>query len=202
MGAPKRTKIGDVTLDATISVRFSERVALTQYPVEEGANTTDHAREEPEDLTIEGVLSSFPLSKEERDQRGELERGGGNGYAEDQYETLRGYKAKRETLTVVTAPRTLENMVLTGLDRVVDSKLGGAVKFTATFKEIRFVKTENVRLKQVKKPTKVAKKATGKVDQSKQPGQSGSEQSRSTAKTFSDAFGFTSEGGGVAGSGP
>lgn len=193
---PKRVKIGDVTLDAALSVRFSEKVTTTQHPIENGASPTDHARKEPEDCTIDGVLSSFPLVKTERDQRGELERGGGKGYAEEQYEILRGYAAKRETLTVVTAQRTLENMMLTQLDRNVDASMGGVVRFTATFKELRFVQTENVRLQRKTKPNKMPKKPNGKADQSKQPAKEGGTD-RSVFKSITDATGATSAGDGV-----
>lgn len=197
MAAPRRTKIGDVTLDATLSIRFSERVVVTRHPMEEGAEPPDHAREEPEDLTIEGVLSGYALPQKDRDARGE-QKPSTNGYAETQYKTLRDYKAKRNTLTVVTAQRTLKNMILTGLDRQVTAALGGAVRFTATLTEVRFVKTENVRLSQTKKPTKVADKANGKVDQSKQPTTKGNDSYKSTAKTWTDQGGWTTSGGGVA----
>lgn len=194
--ATRRCKIGDLEVDATL-VRTSEaRVELTRHPVEEGAEPSDHARELPENLTIEGLFSSFGMTSTERDQRGEVERGAGGGFAEQQYAKLRRVKSDRKTLTVKTPDRKYENMVLTSLKRTDDSKTGGAVRFSATFEELRFVKNERVRLERQSKPSKNPKKANGKVDQSKQPGDPSS-QDRSILKSFTDSLGFTTAGGGV-----
>lgn len=196
MAAPKRSKIGDVTVDATVTRKASARVTLTRHPVEEGASPSDHAREEPESLQLECVISSFPTNKQDADKRGELERGGGKGYAEDQWQKIRRYKSDRNTLKIVTPDRTWENMVLVGLQRTDDAKTGGAVRFTADFDELRFVKNEKVRLERQTKPSKNPKKANGKVDQSKQPANQ-STQDKSIAKPFTDAAGWTTPGGGV-----
>lgn len=194
--ATRKCKIGDLEVDATITRAAEARVELTRHPVEDGAEPSDHARELPESLSLEGVFSSFGMTSTERDQRGEVERGAGGGFAEQQYAKLRRVKSDRKTVTVTTPDRKWENMVLVALKRTDDSKTGGVVKFSASFEELRFVKNERVKLERTTKPSKVPKKANGKEDQSKQPADPSS-QDRSILKSFTDSLGYTTAGGGV-----
>ena len=46
--------------DAVISLSPEDAVTITDHPVEQGANVSDHARDEPERLSIEGIVSTVP----------------------------------------------------------------------------------------------------------------------------------------------
>lgn len=46
--------------DATTSEDPSDAVTITDHPVEEGVNIVDHARPEPEHITLEGVITDTP----------------------------------------------------------------------------------------------------------------------------------------------
>src|SRR5262245_31080718 len=49
-----------VRFDAVLSEVHEDVVTITDHPVELGVNVSDHARPEPERLTLEGVVSSIP----------------------------------------------------------------------------------------------------------------------------------------------
>ena len=49
-----------VEFDAVISLSPEDAVSITDHPVEQGSNITDHARDEPERLSIEGLVSTVP----------------------------------------------------------------------------------------------------------------------------------------------
>lgn len=46
--------------DATTSEDPSDVTAITDHPVEQGANIVDHARDEPERVTVEGIITNTP----------------------------------------------------------------------------------------------------------------------------------------------
>lgn len=49
-----------VQFDVTTSVEHEDTSTLTDHPVERGSSVTDSAREEPERLTLEGVVTNLP----------------------------------------------------------------------------------------------------------------------------------------------
>lgn len=46
--------------DATTSEDPTDAVTITDHPVEQGANIVDHARDEPERITLEGIVTNTP----------------------------------------------------------------------------------------------------------------------------------------------
>ena len=67
MAAPTRVVIDDsITIDCSISERHTSVVELTRHPIEEGANPVDHAREQPERVQMDGLLTNTPLGPEEQ----------------------------------------------------------------------------------------------------------------------------------------
>jgi len=50
--------------DAVFTLSPEDPVTITEHPVEVGANITDHARDEPERLTIEAKVSCIPHPKD------------------------------------------------------------------------------------------------------------------------------------------
>lgn len=57
---PATGALGVIRLDAVLSQSPEDPVAITEHPVEQGADVTDHARAEPTRLSIEGVVSTVP----------------------------------------------------------------------------------------------------------------------------------------------
>jgi hypothetical protein len=49
-----------VKFDATTSEDPQDSLTITDHPVEQGANIVDHARDEPERITIEGYITNTP----------------------------------------------------------------------------------------------------------------------------------------------
>lgn len=54
-------KIGYLELDAMIREEHSFRNIVTEYPVEDGFDISDHVWQEPETVTIEGFISNTPV---------------------------------------------------------------------------------------------------------------------------------------------
>ena len=99
-------------------------------------------------------------------------------------------------MAVLTEIRTYKNMVLTSLSTPRDSKVGDAVRFLATFEEIRFVKSEVVRLELATRPNSVPDKPIKKVEKGKQPVEE-KEGLTSIAKEKLNDWGFLKPGSGL-----
>ena len=164
---------GIVSLDCSISERHSASVEITKHPIEEGANPTDHAREMPLKLIIEGLVTNTPLSETDRNQRGVNDsetssgRPGAIGHAQDQFAKLREILSSRRAITVRTAIQTYESMIITSIETPRDSTIADAFKFTIMFEQVRFVRSEVARLEQFKKPTSIPRKPIKAIDQTK-----------------------------------
>jgi hypothetical protein len=129
--------IGAVQLDASLNETHSGSVDVTQHPVEEGADITDHVRIKPETLSITGIVSNTPLiflaSLRESPTR-----------AEEAYEKLRDILRTREPISVITTLRQYENMVLTSMQTNRDASTGNVVNVTLNFQEIIIASSETV----------------------------------------------------------
>jgi hypothetical protein len=193
------TMIDTISVDASISERHGAKVVVTKHPIEAGANPTDHAREEPEALQMTGFITGVPLNEYDRTLRNvRKENTLTDAYVKQQVAKL--YALKKKAVTVRTAFRTYDNMVMTTLDFVRDAKQGFSAEFTATFEQVRFVASELVRLQRQVKPTKVPKKPTGTAAQAKKVG-STTDTYVPTGKRLLDSLGVTKPGSGLPGGG-
>lgn len=59
--------IGVIRLDSVQTESPEDAMTITDHPVEQGANVVDHAREEPTRLSIEGLVSSLPNPRVDKD---------------------------------------------------------------------------------------------------------------------------------------
>jgi len=171
---PFQAIIDSIVLDASLKEEHTGEVEVTDHPVEQGAAVTDHARPKPEELTIEGVVSNTPLNALQTSRAVTYEGvpfttsaasnavRGKPGNAESAYTQLLDLKEGKRLLTIVTALRTYENMLMTSLKVPRDAQTGDVLKFEAKFKSIRIV-TNAVTVVATQKPK--AKKPVAKGSQ-------------------------------------
>jgi hypothetical protein len=169
-------QLGTLVLDASITESHQAEVEVTEHPVEQGANIADHTRAKPESLTLEGLISNTPLNRTQtrrlveslgvvfESNSAEDAVFGQPGRAEAAYVTLREIKEAGQLITVVTGLRVYEDMVMTSLLVPRDARTGEALRFTASFKQIRLVKNKTTTQVVAKEP-----KAKGKAKLGKKP---------------------------------
>ena len=180
-----RVLIDSIEVDASLSERHASAVEVTQHPIETGASPIDHAREQPDRLQLEGLFTDTPVGAPRR-----------AGYSLEQLARLYELKAARRAVTIRTAIRTYTNMILTAVDVPRDAKAGDAVRFSASFVQVRFVSSQRVRLVARARPSAVPRKPQEKAGQSKQVAGEAT-QRRSFLKSIADGFGVTAPGSGV-----
>lgn len=64
---PDTGALGVIQLDAIQTESPEDTLTITDHPVEMGANVVDHAREQPARISIEGVVSSLPNPRVDKD---------------------------------------------------------------------------------------------------------------------------------------
>lgn len=172
-----------LTVDASVSERHSTRVKVTDHPVEQGANVSDHATVQPDALQIEGQFVDYPLAdagRGEFDYANALRPIEGDGRAEQLYETLKALETTVTLLEVHTGGGTYPNMLLENLQRVRDKTIRGAVKFTGELRAMRIVSSAVVPIKKSTTPSGQGK-ATGGKQTGNQPTAAQQQQVRSLA---------------------
>jgi hypothetical protein len=161
------SRVGDVAFDAVVRETYTSTAIVTRHPVEQGADITDHVREEPDGLSLEGVISNTPTATNLL--------GGGTPQvpsptrAESAYGALFALKEAREPVTVYTSKNDYEDMVITSLERTRDAPTGDSVIVSMKFEKIRVVESREVdapvRPPNVQKP----KKTLGKKPKAPEP---------------------------------
>lgn len=56
----RRPKFGAIAIDGSLSESHDHTARVTQYPIEFGADKSDHIQREPERVTIQGFVSNQP----------------------------------------------------------------------------------------------------------------------------------------------
>jgi hypothetical protein len=121
----QKGKVGSVELDVTIREehRYSSRV--TNYPVEDGSNLSDHIINDPPIVTLEGIVTDTPLAILTFFNR-----------SVSAFNQLVEIHEKRELVTVVTGLKVYPNMAITVLDVPRDIRTGQSLKFTIELQNV------------------------------------------------------------------
>lgn len=202
---PKLTLIDAITLDASIKETHKSTVEITEHPVEDGAVISDHARTKPAEITIEGMISNTPVT---RDQETRIIENAGvqiettsvqdailgaPGYAEQIFAQLETLRDTHKLMDVTTGVKSYTNMGIVSLEIPRDAKSGDAIFFSISLKEVRLVKNQTTTQVVAAEP-----KAKKKVSTGKQPAAEASdEMQKSWLKTGTDSVGFTNAAGGL-----
>lgn len=140
--------IGTVVIDAALRETHTRKSEVTSYPVEKGADVTDHVRRLPRELEIEGIVSDTPLglaliARNVTLGDEEVADASAQPYSVEAWQALEAIHDASLPVTVTTSLRLYTNMVMESLVVPRDAKTGAALRFTATFREV--VITENKR---------------------------------------------------------
>lgn len=151
----KKTKIESLTVDAVLTETHTFSNTVTDHPVEEGMNISDHVRKNPDGLVLECFISNTPLgstgASRQVEQNGvkwntkvpsASENAKRRGEA---FDKLKKLMDDGTLCKVVTNLRTYTNMELVDLTLPVTTKSFHGLQFTATFKLVRIVETSSAR---------------------------------------------------------
>ena len=173
-------KIDVIELDLVSSRSISEKTEITQNPVE-GGFINDHIRDEPTEIVITAIISKFSIRLRNLGQANlgvittaqSFLSGGSPTRQQNRlqvvHDQLYALKDKKEPITLKMPRKDYFNMFLTSLDFPNDPNDGESLRFTASFKEVRFATSQTVAVDNSKIKTDSAKKKVNLGRQTAKP---------------------------------
>lgn len=142
-GTGPKLKIAELDVEVAISETHESAVQVTQNPVENGVDITDHVQVLPRKLQIEGAISDTPISflsgvRSVLSGAFNLLTTGdfGKSSTATAYDTLRNILNTKEIVEIATGFDLYENMIMTSLRVPRDANSGSVMRFIATFQEV------------------------------------------------------------------
>ncbi|MDV0546779.1 phage baseplate protein [Klebsiella quasipneumoniae] len=128
-----------LTFDSTPSTGIRRQADVTSYPVESGANVSDHVQIRNNTFKLSGMITETPI----RAVRDLLYSAGVNGTRISQAITyLDQIFEARQPIILITEHKVYENVILTGIS--YDYKSEHAMQFDLEFEQVRLVSKAEV----------------------------------------------------------
>lgn len=131
--ANKFVIIAGFEIDATLSEGHKFPATATDFPVERGADITDHVRNTSLHVAIEGIVSDTPIGVMVD------KRAGTSLPSDDALAHLMSIRNAREPVTIETSLAVYDNMLMLDLDVPRDAHTGDAIRFSAEFKQVTII---------------------------------------------------------------
>lgn len=144
-GEKRKLAIGLVQFDASLTETHTKRNTIPSHPVESGTNISDHIRQEPDEITLQGVVTDHPivyLASETAPSPLDGDLTAANDRADLAYAEMQRVMADGELVSIVTTLREYENMGITEMTVQRDSANGNVFNATIAAREVRIVTTE------------------------------------------------------------
>jgi hypothetical protein len=133
--------IDDYAIDLALDENLTYESEVTENPVEQGADVTDHVRAKQPVLTFEGVVSDTPIGRVSTHES-RLAIGTATP-SQDAFQRLVAIHEAREPVVVTCSFGRFDAMVLTSLSPSKNAASQRSLQFSATFRRIQIV--ENTR---------------------------------------------------------
>ena len=151
----RNSMIGTLELDAMISETHEIQNDISQFPIEDGGNISDHFQRNPRRITIEGFVTNTPVKL-----FGVLDLSGFTSPFEDNVQMALEYLEKisgrpknidqsypdPELVTIVTGLKVYQNMMIERLTIPRDRTTGQALRFLCELVEVRTVNSQTVQI--------------------------------------------------------
>jgi len=141
--APK--SIGGFVIDAFIREAYSFKNSVTDIPIEEGSNISDHVIEEPLEIQITGFIGKTEFTVWEGplpETQADIEVPDPKARIRDAHFELLRLKSAKQPVDVVTGLDTYPNMVIISYDIDRSAETGADLPFEMSLKQIKIVKSE------------------------------------------------------------
>jgi len=148
-------------VDVAVSEGHEFPSEVTQHPVETGADLTDHVRNRPIMITLEGVVSDTPIGLVANERSEDVLP------SDEALAKLKEIRNRREPVTITTSLGTYENMAMQSLSVPRSSSTGEALRFTCVFVQIQLITNERttIRVAEPRGKKKISKGAKASKDE-------------------------------------
>lgn len=141
---PPKSIIGDIPIDVPLEQIHTDRLEVTEHPVQQGAAITDHSYKRPAELVLRcGWSNSSPLANSGGFDSAFFSTGStpSSEYIDGIYSKLLALQESRQLFPITTLGRQYQNMLMTLLERTVDEHTHQALMIEAQFRQIIIVTT-------------------------------------------------------------
>jgi hypothetical protein len=135
-----KTNIAGYFFDAFLRIDHKSKLNITSHPVETGANITDHAFVEPQELVIEIGMSDTANSL----VKGQFATGKSRSVTA--YKLLKELQMQRIPLQIYTRLGLYKNMLIEVISVPDDYRTQYGLNATVTFREIIIARTKTVKV--------------------------------------------------------
>lgn len=134
----RKAKLGGVEFTVVTSESITDSATVTDNPVEDGVNVSDHIKQEPSQLAISGIIT------------GE--------YASEQFERIKNHKERGRLVGYIGRNR-YRNMAIESVNKIYDKSNKEGFAFDVSLKEVRVSKAKKIVVRKAA-PKSAAKKVT------------------------------------------
>ncbi len=138
--------------DATLKESHRGKNIITRQPVEQGIDITDNVRPEPDELSLDALITNSPLNSDGKDPNTV-------NNASAAYQLLLSLKNDATFLSISTSLRDYDNMLISSLDVDRDKSTGQVLAVKIGFQSVLIVSSQQVPIP--KKPSGKTKKQEG-----------------------------------------
>jgi len=128
---------GFVELDCSLSENHVFSAEVTEHPVEIGGDISDNVKQNPDEVTITGIVTNYPA-------QWLASLSTIPGRAETALEQLRSMKALGKLVDVVTGLREYSSMIISRVEAPRSAGVGDAVQVTVTLRNVQVVQSKTV----------------------------------------------------------
>jgi hypothetical protein len=162
---PTAKYISDMKIDAFLTETYQFQNDVTDVPVEEGVNVTDHVVGKPDVIQVSAFIGQAEFTAYNGDTK-DLDSPSGTDKKQrimNAYKELLRLKREMEPITVTLGLDTFKNMIITSFNIDRDAETGADLAFDMTFNEIKIVKSQSVSINsaQIKENTSATDQAAG-----------------------------------------
>lgn len=140
------TAQGNYMFDAYFNITHESNLTITEHPVQDGANISDHAYMEPQTVTFEigmsDVMEDLPVTGIKQFSA----TGNSGSRSVNAYQTLMKLQADKIPIDAITRLWSYKNMLIETLSAPDDEKTTYGLRATVTLKEILVVNVTTVKI--------------------------------------------------------
>jgi len=140
--------IGTFVVDAFLAEHYIFSNSITDIPVEEGVNLTDHIIEDQDVVSVEGFIgnTAFEVITMNGNTVSNLQAPDRMARVRQAYFELKRMVKQKRTFDVVLGLETFTSMVITTFNIDREAATGANLPFTMEFKKIKIVKSDTTNI--------------------------------------------------------
>lgn len=177
-----------ITFDATVSEQHNSVLTITEHPTEVGATVSDHAQKEPDEITIQSIISDTPILLDIADRQPSVPGGNPDNRAQQAFQELRRLQDTAALLVVTTETHVYQDMMIKSIAVPKDAARRHILDVTLQLKAFRRASVETVEAPEPVEPVHKAKRKQGRK-QTKTPSKEAEDKTSVLGGLINGAFG-------------